>query len=128
MVTTQEDLDWRCLHLCDVTSDDLSLPPGKAPTIQRGQRAFEIVFARTIATGEVQTSWFARHGSTPITELPAGWPEGHKRLVERRIELIESGRFVELVERPECKRRRNWKAGRTWSERHLRSWLLDRLE
>ena len=40
--------------------------------------------------GELETAWFERHGSTPITELPAHWPEPYRRVVERRIELIES--------------------------------------
>lgn len=128
MVATQEELDWRCLHLYGVTPDDLSLPPGEAPPLQRGQRAFEIVMAKQMAADELRTTWFARHGSTAITELPAGWPEDYKRLVVRRIELIESDRFVGLVERPECKRRWNWAAWEDLEHEALRTWLLDRLE
>ena len=52
---------------------------------------------------EVQTTWFDRHGSTPITELPTDWPEDYKRLVERRIELIETDRNIALIEQPEYK-------------------------
>ncbi|MDQ3641215.1 MAG: BREX-2 system adenine-specific DNA-methyltransferase PglX, partial [Actinomycetota bacterium] len=128
MVATQEELDWRCLHLYGITTEDLSLAPGVAPPIGRGQRAFEIVLARRMAAGGVQTTWFTRHGSTPITELPADWPEDYKRLVERRIELIESDRFVGLIERPECKRRWNWEAWEDLEREALRNWLLDRLE
>jgi hypothetical protein len=128
MVSTQEELDWRCLHLYGVTAEDLSLAPGEAPALDRGQRAFEIVLARRRAAGEVHTTWFERHGSTPITELPAHWPDGYKQLVERRIELIESDRFVGLVERPECKRRWNWESWEDLEQRALRTWLLDRLE
>jgi hypothetical protein len=128
MVATQEELDWRCLHLYGVTADDLSLPPGEALPIERGQRAFEIVMARRMAAGELHTTWFTRHGSTPVTELPAGWPADYRRLVERRIELVESDRFVGLVERPECKRRWNWDAWEDMEREALRSWLLDRLE
>ena len=50
--------------------------------------------ARKMAAGELQTTWFERHGSTPITEIPAEWPEDYKRLVERRIELIETDRNI----------------------------------
>jgi len=128
MVATQEELDWRCLHLYGVTPDDLSLPPGEAPPIERGQRAFEVVMARRMAAGELQTAWFTRHGSTPITKLPEAWPDDYKRLVERRIELIESDRFVGLVERPECKRRWNWADWDDLEREALQSWLLDRLE
>lgn len=128
MVATQEELDWRCLHLYGVTPDGLSLPPGEAPPIERGQRALEIVMARRLAAGDLRTTWFERHGSTPITDVPAGWPEDYKRLVERRIELIESDRFVGLVERPECKRRWYWAAWEDLEREALRTWLLDRLE
>ena len=93
-----------------------------------GQRAFEIVLARKMADGEVQTTWFERHGSTPITELPADWPEDYKRLVERRIEAIETDRNIALIEQPEYKRRWNTEPWESQLERALRSWLLDRLE
>ena len=81
-----------------------------------------------MAKGEVQTTWFERHGSTPITELPADWPEDYKRLVERRIELIETDRNIALIEQPEYKRRWNTEPWESQLERALRNWLLDRLE
>jgi hypothetical protein len=46
--------------------------------------------ARQIAEGELETAWFARHGSTPITEIPAHWPDDYRAVVERRIALIET--------------------------------------
>jgi len=39
--------------------------------------------------GEEQATWFERHGSTPITEIPAEWPEWCRKVVARRIELKE---------------------------------------
>jgi len=39
-----------------------------------GERAFEIVLARALAAGEAESKWFERHGSTPITDIPAHWP------------------------------------------------------
>lgn len=128
MVATQEELDWRCLHLYGVTPDDLSLPPGGAPPIERGQRAFEIVMARRMAAGVLDTAWFKMRGGTPTPELPGEWPEEYRRLVERRIELIDSDRFVGLVERPENKRPWNWDRWDELEREALRSWLLDRLE
>ena len=77
------------------------------PEICLGERAFEIVLARRIADGKEETTWFERHGSTPITELPARWPDDYRKLVERRIELIESDRNIGLIERPDYKRRWN---------------------
>ena len=84
--------------------------------------------ARQMAAGELQTTWFDRHGSTPITEIPADWPEAYRQIVQRRIETIESNPNIALIERPEYKRRWNTEPWDQQQERALRSWLLDRLE
>src|SRR5262249_54531140 len=84
--------------------------------------------ARRVQAGETETQWFARHGSTPITDIPAHWPDDYQRIVQARIELIEKRRDLALIERPECKRR--W-ATEPWAkqqERALRNWLPDRME
>ncbi len=93
-----------------------------------GERAFEIVLARKMARGEVETQWFERHGSTPITELPDHWPAEYRAMVERRIEVIESNRYLALIERPECKRRWATEGWDTMRDKALRDWLLDRCE
>ena len=98
------------------------------PPLALGERAFEIVMARRMAAGELETTWFTRHGSTPITELPAHWPDDYRALVERRIELIHSDRFIGLLEKPEYKRRWNVEPWHAQEQRALRNWLLDRLE
>ena len=98
------------------------------PPLALGERAFEIVMARRMAAGELETTWFARHGATPITEPPAHWPDDYRALVERRIALVESDRFIGLVERPEYKRRWNVEPWHDQERRTLRRWLLDRLE
>ncbi len=90
------------------------------PALVLGQRAFEIVLARRMTAGELQTTWFDRHGSTPMTELPADWPDDYRRLVERRIELIESDRNIGLIEQPEYKRRCNTEPWESQCERALR--------
>src|SRR5690606_19312120 len=128
MVAVQEELDWRCLFLYGITDEDLSLPPEGPPPLAKGERAFEIVLARRIASDRLNTQWFSATGASPITELPAHWPDEYRRLVERRIELIESDRFVGLVERPEHKRRWNWKSWEDLEQEALRNCLLDRLE
>jgi hypothetical protein len=84
--------------------------------------------ARKMAAGDLETTWFERHNSTPITELPAHWPDDYRNLVERRIALIESDRNIGLIEQPEYKRRWNTEPFEETKERALRSWLLDRLE
>jgi len=77
---------------------------------------------------EADRQWFARHGSTPITELSAHRARRVPPRVEARIALIEKRRDIALMERPEC--RRCW-ATDPWEkqqERALREWLQDRLE
>ncbi|HQU43325.1 MAG TPA: BREX-2 system adenine-specific DNA-methyltransferase PglX [Pirellulales bacterium] len=100
----------------------------KTQHISLGQRAFEIVMARKMAAGELQTTWFARHGSTPIVELPPHWPTAYRRLVERRIELIETNPHIALIEQPEYKRRWSAVPWEQQADEALREWLLDRLE
>lgn len=127
MIVLQEELDWWCYRAYGLLDEDLTFNGG-SPPIQLGQRAFEVVLARRIQAGEVQTKWFERHGSTPITDVLADWPADYRELIERRIALIESNPWIDLLERPEYKRR--W-AEPGWDEREqaaLRGWLLDRLE
>jgi hypothetical protein len=146
MIALQEELDWECYRLYGLTEEDLTqrregakeegdqdplcafAPLRDPPPLKLGQRAFEIVMARKMAAGELQTTWFERHGSKPITEIPADWPDDYKRLVERRIELIETDRSIALIEQPEYKRRWNTEPWESQLERALREWLLDRLE
>ena len=99
-------------------------PPGLKP----GERAFEIAMARQMAAGELQTSWFDRHVSTPITEIPAHWPESYRTLVARRVNEFRENPNIALIEKPEYKRRWNREPWDEQVKRALRSWLLDRLE
>lgn len=118
----------RWTHLDAERATVAALDRTTTPGLDLGERAFEIVVAREMAAGHAETQWFARHRSTPITELPAHWPDDYRRLVEARIELIGRRRDLALIERPECKRR--W-ATEPWDkqqERALRTWLLDRCE
>src|SRR5439155_21727940 len=128
MIALQEELDWFCYRAYGVLTDDLLHSANALPPLALGERAFEIVLARRVANGEVESAWFERHRSTPITEIPAHWSAEYRRLVERRIALIESNRDLALLEQPEYKRR--WSTD-PWEERvqrALREWLLDRLE
>ncbi|MDE0457269.1 MAG: BREX-2 system adenine-specific DNA-methyltransferase PglX [Chromatiales bacterium] len=123
----------RSSHPESAASDDHRNPNDagthrEPPPLSLAERAFEIVMARRMAAGELETTWFARHGATPITELPAHWPHDYRALVERRIALVESDRFIGLVERPEYKRRWNVESWHDQEQRALRRWLLDRLE
>ncbi|WP_431917720.1 BREX-2 system adenine-specific DNA-methyltransferase PglX [Micromonospora wenchangensis] len=126
MIAVQEELDWEVYRLYGLLKDDLTC--AEPPEIKLGERAFEIVLARRMAAGEVETQWFARHGSTPITELPAHWSDEYRELVQRRIEVIEADRNIALIERPECKRRWATEGWDAMQAKALRDWLLDRLE
>jgi Domain of unknown function (DUF7008)/Eco57I restriction-modification methylase len=128
MIALQEELDWKCYELYGLTPDELTLPIEKVPPIHLGERAFEIVMARQMSKGELETTWFERHGSTAITQLPEHWPVAYRDLVMRRIDLIESDRNLALIEQPEYKRRWNTESWASQQERALREWLVNRLE
>lgn len=127
-ISHQEELDWACYQAYDLIDEDLCYVGAEAPPIELGQRAFEIVLARKLVEGSFETTWFARHGSQPTTDLPDHWPADYQRLVERRIALIESDRSIALIEQPEYKRRWNTEPFEEAKQRSLHAWLLDRLE
>jgi hypothetical protein len=93
-----------------------------------GQRAFEIVLARRIEAGQESSEWFARHGSTPITDVPAEWSADYRDLVARRIAAIEANPQIRLLERPEFKRRWAHESWESMQSAALRGYILDRLE
>ena len=137
MIALQEELDWQCYTLYDLIPsndkeplfvEDFQVLTKDFSGLQLGQRAFEIVMARQMDKGELQTTWFERHGSTPITEIPKHWPAAYRMLVERRIKLIETNKEIGLIEKPEYKRRWNTEPWAEQEQRALKNWLLDRLE
>lgn len=131
MVGTQEELDWRCYRLYALLPAGMGVEDleHKTPVeVELGERAFEIVLARRMAAGRADTTWFNRHGSTPTTEIPTQWPETYRRVVARRIELIEHDKSIGLIERPEFKRSWNLPNWDDLEQTALRDWLLARLE
>jgi hypothetical protein len=127
MIARQEELDWHCYRLYGLTDQDLC-HPDTPPGIRLGQRPFEIRIARHMAAGEAETTWFQRHGSTPVTEIPADWPADYRVLTERRLAAMEANRWIALVEQPEYKRRWNREPWEKRQQRALQQWLLDCLE
>ncbi|MFD6563870.1 BREX-2 system adenine-specific DNA-methyltransferase PglX [Micromonospora profundi] len=128
MIALQEELDWQVYSLYGLLDEEFTAPASAVPELRLGERAFEIVLARKVAAGEAETQWFARHGSTPITELPAHWSDEYRAVVERRIAVIEGNRNIGLIERPECKRRWATEGWDVMQQKALRDWLLDRCE
>ncbi|MEU7350685.1 BREX-2 system adenine-specific DNA-methyltransferase PglX [Streptomyces albidoflavus] len=129
MIALQEELDWQVYSLYNLHSEDLRLPDSSAvPELALGERAFEIFLARRAKDGEASGEWFKRHGSTPITEIPAHWPDDYRALVQKRIDVIESNRAIGMIERPEYKRRWATEGWDSMRQKALKSWLLDRIE
>ncbi len=129
-IAWQEELDWTCYALYGLLPADAGAlrHEGEPPEVRLGERAFEIVLARRVAAGRETTTWFERHGSTPVTGIPVHWPEDYRQVVQRRIDLIERDRNIGLIERPEYKRRWNTPTWDDLERAALREWLLDRLE
>ncbi|GLW09623.1 DNA methylase [Microtetraspora sp. NBRC 13810] len=129
MIALQEELDWEIYSLYNLHLEDLRSPAETdVPELALGERAFEIVLARKVVKGEASGEWFKRHGSTPITDIPAHWPEPYKQIVQKRIDAIESSRAIGMIERPEYKRRWATEGWDALQDKALRSWLLDRIE
>ena len=130
-IAWQEELDWTCYGLYGLLTEgaaELTYDAGAPPAVRLGERAFEIVIARRMVAGMLETKWFEWLGIQPITEVPLHWPPGYQALVQRRIGLIESDRNVGLVESPGCKRRWESASWQALEQAALREWLLDRLE
>lgn len=127
MIAAQEELDWHVYRLYGLIDEDLTLP-GEAPGITLGERAFEIVLARRVAAGEESTAWFGRHGSVPITDIPANWRTGYRSTVQRRLDVVASNPAIRLLERPEFKRRWAAEPWEVMETRAVSEWILNRLE
>jgi len=124
MIAEQEELDWAVYHLYGVTESDLSLPVGEVTGLSLGARPFEITLARS---GR-ETTWFERHHSTPVTDIPEEITGTQREAYQQRLELMTNDRLIKLLEAPEYKRR--W-SDVLWEDKvrdSLESWLLSRLE
>ncbi|GJF11293.1 DNA methylase [Mycolicibacterium cyprinidarum] len=128
MIFEQEELDWEVYRLYGLIDSDLTYSGPGIDGITLGQRAFEIDLARRVDEGAEETAWFERHNSTPVTELPASWPDDYKVLVQRRLDLMESDRNIRLLEKPEFKRRWATTDWATQRKEALQQAVLDRLE
>ncbi|MBR9910595.1 MAG: BREX-2 system adenine-specific DNA-methyltransferase PglX [Gammaproteobacteria bacterium] len=127
MIALQEELDWYIYFNYGLIGEAIYCKEDM-PEVKLGERAFEIHLARKIAAGEIESTWFERHGSAPITEVPVHWPADYRALVERRLQVIEQNKWIRLVEQPQYKRR--WNRD-TWEERlHVaaKEWLLNKFE
>jgi hypothetical protein len=129
LIALQEELDWACYRSYGLVEHDLTATnETDIPPLRFGERAFEILFARAMAEGSVESRWFERHGAAPITDLPSHWPVEYRALVQRRMDEIESNSSIALIERPEYKRRWNQESWQKRAALALRESLLTTLE
>jgi len=130
MIALAEELDWQVYARYGLLAEPgLACEQAVVPEIRVGERAFEIALARRLVAGTAtQTSWFARHGAAPTTEIPSHWPQAYRDLVAARIRAIESDPNLRVLESPEFKRR--WTSAGWDAMEHsaLRDWLLDRCD
>ncbi|TAF23827.1 MAG: BREX-2 system adenine-specific DNA-methyltransferase PglX [Verrucomicrobia bacterium] len=139
MIYWQEELDWQVYELYRLIDpeDQLALHGREAMDLlsdrglSLGERTFEIFMARQMARGTFETTWFERHkeaGSRPITEPPQDWPGTYMAVYVRRHHAIQENKSLNLIERPEFKRRWNTEPWASRQQSALESWLLTRLE
>ena len=132
-IALQEEIDWQTYSLYGLLDADLTAGQSDAalqnlPEVSLGERPFEIALARRVAAGGPATTWFERHGSKALAEIPAHWPAAYRALIQKRLDAMESNPNVKLIEQPEYKRRWN---SESWEDRQagaLREFLLGRLE
>ncbi|MGW8570649.1 BREX-2 system adenine-specific DNA-methyltransferase PglX [Streptomyces niveus] len=141
LLLLQEELDWAAygayglltakeVACATLPGDPAELCGTEVPQLRLGERAFEIFLKRQVDAGKTETAWFDRHDSTETAtaEIPPGWPEDYRKVVQARLDIIESNKDIRLLERPEYKRR--WSI-EPWKKREaaaLRAWLLDAAE
>ena len=108
--------------------EDLTYVGDDLPELALGRASVRDRAGPRGAAGEEETAWFDRHGSTPITEIPAHWPTDvpGARAAAARADRVRPVHPV--AGGPEYKRRWAPSRGRSRQERALRGWLLDRLE
>lgn len=123
MVALQEELDWHCYQAYGLL-DEALVYPGGLPLVQAGERAFEILLARELAASGGSDVWFTRHDLVKTTEIPEHWPDDYKALIEKRLAVMQSERFIKLIEKPEYKRRWLPLEWQKQEEMALQNWLL----
>lgn len=139
LIYWQEELDWQVYELYGLIdlSDELAQHGERAVDtlydrgLSMGERTFEIFMARQMARGTFNTTWFERHkesGSRPITAPPEDWPAEYMELYHRRHLAIQENKNLNLIERPEYKRRWNTEPWAKRQQAALEKWLLTRLE
>jgi hypothetical protein len=106
VVALQEELDWQSYRLFGLVGIDLVAEDHRAvPHIVPGERAFEILAAREVSEGILETRWFEWTDAKYTLDIPEHWPNWYADLVRRRIEAVRNIREIALIDSMGCKRR-----------------------
>jgi hypothetical protein len=124
MVGLQEELDWEVYGLLGLvsTSDLAALRELSFQQLPPGHRPFEVKLFRDEEVAGRRTAWFERNAYQPPM------PNDHPPAVQSRLDLIAKSAELDLMERPEYKRRwgvPDWKGIRV---RNLQSQVLAEVE
>jgi len=127
LVALQDELDW-AIYVAYGLAESVEVGElGDIQDLEPGHRPFEISLARR-SLGKSMPAYFERHNRPHCTGIPSRYSADTRRRIQQRLDLIESNKFVRLLEQPEYKRR--WQPV-DWdkeSDKACESWLLDRLE
>lgn len=132
MILLQEELDWDVYYRYGLLTDEeasvVIVSTDVIPGLGLGERAFEFLLAERLDGAQGEKQWFERHHSSPAQAIPEDWPQEYQNVVRNRIRLIRENPYIELLERPEYKRRWEWDSWGDLEKVALRNWLLDRCE
>lgn len=127
MVFEQEELDWEIYRLYGLVGEDLTYQGAEIEKLAVGERAAEFYLAKQVEGG-FTTRWFSEFTTVQRSDIPEGWPQDYKDLVQSRLKSITDDRSIRLLESPDHKR--PW-AHETWDKQQqaaLRVAILDHLE
>lgn len=127
MIFQQEELDWETYAHFDVGRSSL-VYDGDFRELSVGERAFEILLAQKVSSGEVKTRWFGDFGEVTTTTVPDRWPSDYRALVRARLEMIDTDRAIRLLETPDFKRPWGCVPWAKQLQEALEAAFLDRLE
>ena len=99
MIALQEELDWDIYRRYRLITDEeavgLVAEPGSVPDLLiLGFGRLRLYSRGRWRAASLRQQWFARHRSTPVTEIPQVWPRSTGRSWLTRIEMIERNRNI----------------------------------
>jgi len=137
MVGLQEELDWLCYRLFDLTSEEAcavaeveGVPPTWLPwALEHARLDAEAASERSDDDGaDLLTKWFSRHRWEALQSLPSDAPATVRERVARRIRTTERSAALRVLESATYKRRWANPDYPTEEAVGLQVWLTERIE